>query len=163
MGSLNTLLNSGLALILNFLALIVLTAALTIFAVRTSRQAFLSFIIALYVGYALYLVFPFELVGKTQSSTTASIVHIALYLILSLLTYLLLRRIGGASQSHIHILPVVFIAFLTSGFLLALGYHAFGIQHILTLSRSLTQFFAPANYFFYWFIAPLIALFIFAR
>lgn len=163
MSSLTVLFNNAWLLVGNFLALIVLTAALMAFALRSGRHALFSLIISLYAGYALFVVFPFQLAGKGSDALTQSLISMGLYAVLSFGVFLLMHRAHGGSHTTIHILPLTLIAALTAGFLLALGYHTFGIAHAFTLSKELATYFAPTGYFFYWALAPLAALFLFAR
>ena len=64
MDALNALATGGfsdiVAFIGNFLVLLLLAAALFFFALRAGRALLVSLILALYVGFALFTVFPYK-------------------------------------------------------------------------------------------------------
>ncbi len=149
----------------NFLALLVLTIVLFLFALKSGRAAFIALVVSLYAGFALYSVFPYtEALTKGAGSPAAhSVISILIFGACSVVVYIVVRRIATSGFMHIHPIMLVILSFITAGFLLALGYHFFAIGKVLPLSATLDTYFAPSKYFFYWFIAPLVALFLFAR
>jgi len=148
----------------NFLILIILTAALFFFALRAGRAMLVSFILALYVAYALFAVFPYKelfIVGDTP--LVRSVAGILLFGVFTFFPYMLLRRVSTSGSMHIHPLMLALLALVTGGFVLALGYHVLDIAALVPLTPSLDALFAPDTYFFWWFAAPLVGIFLTAR
>lgn len=149
---------SAWGLIGNVLVFLLIVAALVVFAVRVGKAALLSLILSLYIGYALYIVFPFtDIAGATP------VANVAVYGVLVLLSYLLVRKLGNSGIGGIKIAPLIILCILTGGFLMALGYTAFNIDTVYDFPKTLDLLFAPKEYFFWWFVAPLIALFAVGR
>ncbi len=149
----------------NFLVLIVLTIALLIFSMRGGRSALISLILALYGGYAIYVVFPYTdmIVGAGGSQLVQAVISILLFLAATAIPFILIRRITGGGFGSLSLIPNTVLAFLAASFLLAVGYHVFDLSNIYSFPQPLDGLFAPEGYFFWWFIAPLVGLFILAR
>ncbi len=149
----------------NFLALIILTAILLFFSMRGGRSGLISLILALYAGYALYIVFPYtdNVVGAGGTPLIQAILSVILFAIATFPPFVLIRRLTGGGFGSLSIIQNLLLSLLAGAFLLALGYHVFDVSNIYSFSDPLNQLFAPEGYFFYWFIAPLLGLFIFAR
>lgn len=149
----------------NFLALIILTAILLVFAMRGGRSGLISLMISFYVGYAIYILFPFAelVVGVGGSGFIKAILSIGMFAIATFVPFVVIRRITGGGFGSLSFLQNLLLSLLTSAFLIALGYHVFDIHQIYTFPAPMDQLFAPEGLFFYWFVAPLIGLFLFAR
>jgi hypothetical protein len=149
----------------SFLALIVLTVILLIFALRGGKGGLISLILALYAGYAIYVGFPYTdlVVSAGGTALIKAVISIGLFLGASLLPFLVIRRLTSGGYGSLSFIPNLLLSVLSAGFLLALGYHVFDISNIYTFTEPLKQLFAPEGFFWWWFIAPLIGLFLFAR
>lgn len=149
----------------NFLALIILTAVLLVFAMRGGRSGLISLMISFYVGYAIYILFPFAdmVVGIGGTPLIKAILSIGMFVVATVVPFLIIRRITGGGFGSLSFFQNLILALLASSFLIALGYHVFDIHQIYTFPAPMDQLFAPEGFFFYWFIAPLLGLFIFAR
>lgn len=168
MDALNALATGGfsdiVAFIGNFLVLLLLAAALFFFALRAGRALLVSLILALYVGFALFTVFPYKemfLVGDTP--LVRAVAGIALFAVFTFIPYVLLRRVATSGSLQMNPLALGVLALATGGFVLALGYHVLNIAAIIPLTPSLDALFAPDQYFFWWFVAPLIGIFVATR
>lgn len=168
MDALNSLMTGGFADIVgffgNFLVLLILAALLFFFALRAGRAMLISLILALYVGFALFSVFPYKemfLIGDT--SLVRSVAGIALFGVFTFFPYVLLRRVSTSGTVHINPLVLALLTLVTGGFILALGYHVLNIAAVIPLTPSLDALFAPDKYFFWWFLAPLIGVYTTAR
>ncbi len=161
-GLATTSIASAWALIGNVLAFVIVVIALVAFAMREGRSAMVALVVSLYMGYALYSVFPFGdmLVGITGSQP---ITNIIVYVVLTFISYLLVRRIGGGGSSTIQMFPLVVLCLLTAGFVMALGYSVLDVDKLYNLPQTLDLLFAPKEYFFWWFIAPIVGTFVLAR
>lgn len=149
----------------NFLVLIVLTVALLMFSMRGGRSALISLILALYAGYAIYVVFPFTnaIVGAGGSQLMQAVLSVLLFIASTAIPFVLIRRITGGGFGSLSFIPNLVLAFLAASFLLALGYHVFDISNIYSFPAPLDGLFGPEGYFFWWFIAPIVGLFVLAR
>jgi lipopolysaccharide export LptBFGC system permease protein LptF len=120
-----------------------------------------AFVLSLYVGYALYGVFPF-INGILGNNTPAArtIISFIVYGIFVGLSFYIFRKIGFSHRTrkpwHLIILTV-----LSVGFILAVGYHLFAIDRLITLPPTITVFFTD-TYFFWWFIAPIVGVLLLA-
>lgn len=153
-----------MAFVGNFLVLILLAVALFFFAVRAGRALLISLILALYVGFALFTVFPFKdmfLVG--DSALARAVAGMVLFGAFTVFPYILLRRVSTTGALSINPISLGLLALATGGFVLALGYHVLDIASVIPLTPSLDALFAPEGYFFWWFLAPLAGIFITTR
>lgn len=147
------------ALASNFLILVVLTVLFILFSYR-SRGGILSLILAFYVGYAIFLVFPYADVVLAFGTTPLlkAIISVAMYLVSCIIPFLFVERIVSGGYGVLSVLPRFGLSFLAATFLLALAYHVFHVSNIYTFPEPMNTLFAPDQYFFLWFLAPLIGL-----
>lgn len=165
LSSINASATSAWTLMASVLALIVLTAILLVFALRGGRSALISLILAMYAGYAIYAVFPFtdEILEAGGTALVRTILSICIFAAATVLPFILIKRLTSAGFGSLSFVPNLLLSFLAAAFILALGYQLFAISSIYPLTDTLDSAFAPTQYFFYWFIAPLLGLFLFAR
>ncbi|MGH7175188.1 MAG: hypothetical protein ACREGR_02430 [Minisyncoccia bacterium] len=162
-GSVGHTLTPAWAFASSFLILIVLILALVSFARVMGYGPFVALIAALYIGYALYVAFPYSEYLPSAPALTALAARVALYLVFFVVSYLLLRRIAASDFVHIGTIGLIIIAFLTAGFVMALSYQSFPVETVYHFSPQLDQLFAAKEWFFAWFIAPIIGLYLFAN
>ncbi|HYE23142.1 MAG TPA: hypothetical protein VEA92_01665 [Candidatus Paceibacterota bacterium] len=149
---------SALSLVGNIFVFLLIVAALVVFAMRVGKAALLSLILSLYIGYALYSVFPFtDIAGGTP------VANVVVYGVFVILSYLLVRRISGGGMGSFKIVPLIILCALAGGFVMALGYTALNIDTVYDFPKTLDLLFAPKEYFFWWFMAPLAAAFFVSR
>jgi hypothetical protein len=168
MDSLNTFATGGFADIIgfvgNFLVLLIIAAVLFFFALRAGRTLLISFILSLYVGFALFTVFPYkELIIVGDTALVRAVASIALFAAFTFFPYILLRRVSSSGSMHINPIVLAALTLVTGGFVLALGYHVLNIGAVIPLTPSLDALFAPDKYFFWWFLAPLAGVYLTAR
>ena len=149
----------------NFIALIILTAILLIFAMRGGRSGLISLMLSFYVGYALYMLFPFAnvVVGAGGTPLIKALLSVGMFIAATIIPFLIIKRITGGGFGSLSFFQNLLLSLLASAFLLALGYHVFDIHQIYTFPAPMNQLFEPEGFFFYWFVAPLLGLFLFAR
>lgn len=147
----------------NFLILLGLAGVLFLFAWYVGRGPFVALLLSFYAGYAIYLVFPYRDLLPTAPALTAVITHAAVYAGLVLAFYIILRRVVVSDFLYIGLIGLIALSFLGAAFLIALGYHSFAVTDIYHFNTSIALLFAPAKYFFWWFVAPAIGLFFLAR
>ncbi len=147
------------------LALVVLTGVLLVFALRGGRSALISLILSMYAGYAIYAVFPFtdEILATGGTELIRTIFSVGIFVAATILPFILIKRLTSAGFGSLSFVPNLILSFLGAAFILALGYQLFAISSVYPLTDTLDTAFAPTKFFFWWFIAPLIGLFLFAR
>ncbi|HVX90505.1 MAG TPA: hypothetical protein VHC20_02600 [Candidatus Paceibacterota bacterium] len=142
----------------NFVALIILALVLFLFCYRVGKGPFVSLVMALYVGYALYSVFPYaHLIQRGVGTAPAYVagVSLVLYAIAVIIPYLIIRKVSASDFINLSTTAQLILSVLTAGFLLALAHHALSLGGLYAYPEPLASFFDPAYLFFWWFIAPL--------
>ncbi len=145
----------------SFLVLIILTVVFIIISYRShSGMIIISLLVSFYVGYGLYLVFPYtsSIVGAGGSPIMKAIISISIYAIACVVPFIFVNRLTQGGVGLLSVFPRFGLSFLGAAFLMALAYHVFPISHIYTFPEPMNTIFAPDQYFFWWFIAPLIGL-----
>ncbi len=146
-----------------FLVLIVPALLLFIFARYIGRGPYVAILLAFYAAYALYAAFPYTSLLPTAPAITALGTRLGLYIGLTFLFYLILRRVVVSDFLYIGSLSLMLLSLLGSAFLLALAYHVFPVSELYHFNTALDPFFAPKQFFFWWFIGPAVGLFFLAR
>lgn len=147
----------------NFLILLILTLIMIGFSYRAGRGGIISLLVAFYVGYALYMVFPYtkDIIGAGSSVPTKAIISIVIYAIGTFIPFHFIQRLVGNGFGTLSFLPRFALSLLSAAFLLALAYHVFHVSNIYTFPGPINSLFAPNEFFFWWFIAPLVGLLLF--
>ncbi len=145
------------------LILIILVVALVGFARVMGYGPFVGLIGALYIAYALYAAFPYSDYLPTAPAWTALGARVALYLAFFVAGYVILRKVAASDFVRIGSIGLIIIAFLTAGFIMALIYQSFPVRTVYHFSAPLDALFAAKEWFFAWFVAPLVGLFFLAR
>lgn len=151
------------AFISSFLILFILIIVLVGFSRIMGYGPYIGLIAALYIGYALYVAFPYVSYLPTGPALTALAARVALYLLFFGISYVLLRRVAASDFVELHSLGVIVTAFLTAGFIMTLAYQTFPVQAIYHFSPQLDKLFAAKEWGFAWFAAPILGLMVFAR
>lgn len=147
----------------DFLIVIIIFSALFLFAWYMGRGPFIALLVSLYAGYALYSTFPYAALLPAAPPLVALGVDMAVYVVLSGIAYLILRRAIVSDFVTIGLFGLAILSIAGAGFLLALAYNLFPVHDVYSFAPALDVLFAPKQYFFWWFAAPLIGLFILAR
>lgn len=147
----------------DFLIIIILFGILFLFAWYVGRATLVSVLLAFYAGFAVYKMFPFMSYLPTAPAMTALLAQIALYAGLTLVFYIILRRVVVSDFLYVGIFGTIILSFLGAAFLIALAFHIFPVAAIYTFTPAISALFAPAEYFFWWFSAPAVGLFFLAR
>lgn len=146
----------------DFLIIIILFGILFLFAWYIGRATLVSILMAFYAAYAVYSAFPTSYL-PTAPALTALLANIGLYAGLTLVFYIILRRVVVSDFLYIGIFGTVILSFLGAAFLLALAFHVFPVADVYHFTPAVDMLFAPKAYFFWWFAAPAIGLFFLAR
>jgi hypothetical protein len=167
LGDLNTLATHGAlsawTWASDFLIVIVLVGFFFLFAYYVGKGPFIGLMISFYAGYALYQAFPYMEYLPTAPAIAKLGATLGIYLVLLAISYFILRRTVVSDFVYVGIFGMAILSFLGAGLVLALAYHIFPVRDVYTFTPALDVLFAPKQFFFYWFAAPLIGLFIFAK
>ena len=149
------------ALIGNFLILVILTGVMIGFSYYGGRGGIISLLMSFYAGYAIYLIFPYTtaIVNAGGAALLKAILSVILFILSIIIPYLFINRLIKGGFGILSFVPRFVLSFLAACFLLALAYHVFNVTHIYTFPEPMNSLFAPDQYFFWWFIAPLLGLF----
>lgn len=149
----------------NFLVLIVLTVVILFLAMRRGGAGLISLNLALYAGYALYIVFPYResIIGIGVTPLVQAIISVTLFILATAIPFVIAFRLTEPSFGSLNLVQGTILSLAASVFIMALMYHTFDISNVYHFPEPLNSLFEPNGYFFYWFIAPLIGLFFLAR
>jgi hypothetical protein len=147
----------------DFLIVLVLFALFFIFAWYVGRGSFVAVLLAFYAAYAVYAIFPYMSYLPSAPASSSVLAHIGLYLVLTIVFYIILRRVVVSDFLYIAVLGLAVLSLLAAGFVLALAYHVFDVTTVYNFSSAIDTLFAPVEYFFWWFVAPAIGIFFLAR
>jgi hypothetical protein len=147
----------------DFVVVLALVAVLFLFAYYVGRGAFVTGIISLYAGFALYTQFPFMSMLGTAAGATLLTEKIGIYAGLSLIAYLVVRRVIVSEFLYINVVALIVLCLVVAAFLLALAFIIFDVPTVYRFSPPIVALFSPKQYFFWWFLAPLAGLFFISR
>ncbi len=147
----------------DFFIILVMVAVFFLYAWYIGRGQLVSVLLAFYCAYALYLMFPYMSALPTAPAMTALLAQAGLYLGLSFLFFIILRRVVVSDFLYIGIFGLIALSFLAAAFLIALAYHVFPVADVYRFTPAIDLLFAPKAYFWWWFVAPAVGLFFLAR
>ncbi len=147
----------------DFLIILILVTVFFLYAWYVGRGQLVSVLLAFYCAYALYVMFPYMSYLPTAPALTALLAQAGVYLGLSFLFFIILRRVVVSDFLYIGILGLIALSFLAAAFLIALAYQVFPVSSVYQFTPAIDLLFAPKEYFFWWFIAPAVGLFFLAR
>jgi len=147
----------------DFAIILVLVLLFVMFARSVGRGPFVAVLLSFYCAYALYATFPYSSFLPTAPALTALLAQVGVYLGLAVIFYLILRRVVVSDFLYIGLFGLILLSFLGAAFLLALAYHVFPLSGIYQFTPAIDLLFAAKAYFWWWFVAPAIGLFFFAR
>ena len=144
----------------NFLVLLVLTVLMIGFSYKAGKGGLISLTVAFYAGYAIYMIFPYteDILDAGGSTAVKVVISIALYAAATFIPFHFIQRITSGGFGVLSFVPRFVLSFLAAAFLLTLAYHVFHVSNIYTFPNPIDKLFAPNEYFFWWFIAPLVGL-----
>ncbi len=147
----------------NFFIVLILLSIFFFFAWYVGRGPFVAVLLAFYSAYAVYIAFPYLSYLPSAPALTALLVRIGLYMGLTFVFYVILRRVVVSDFLNIGLFGLIALSFFAAAFLLALAYHIFPVASFYHFTPAISILFAPKNFFFWWFIAPAIGLFFLAQ
>jgi len=142
----------------DFLAFIVIAAVIAGFAFYFGRERIVPLAASFYAAIPIYMVFPY-----TEYITTP-LLHVALYLVISFLALTafsgLASFVAGGSLGFIKLLV---LSAAVAGMLIAVSIHILPVEQLYAFSEPTRALFVSSEAFFFWLLAPLVAIFVFGR
>ncbi len=90
-------------------------------------------------------------------------ISIVIFIICTFLPFHFIQRLVGSGFGVLSFVPRFALSFLAAAFLMSLAYHVFHVSNIYTFPEPINTLFAPNDYFFWWFIAPMAGLLFFVH
>jgi hypothetical protein len=149
------------ALSANFVVLVGLTLLMIGFSYKSGKGGIVSLLLAFYIGYALYLIFPYTetAIGFGGTTIVKAVISVIIYIIACIPPFIFIQRIIGGGYGVLSFVPRFVLSFLAAAFLIAIAYHVFNVNHLYSFPKPLDMLFAPNQYFFWWFLAPLVGMY----
>lgn len=147
----------------DFIIILVLVLVFALFSRYVGRGPFVGIILSFYCAYALYATFPFMDILPSAPAITAIATRVGLYVALVVVFYIILRRVVVSDFLDIGSIGLLLTSFFATALLIALAYQIFSITEIYHFTPAIDKLFAPKEYFFWWFLAPAVGLFVFAK
>lgn len=132
-------------------------------ALLKGRYAIVNIIFALYLALIVSLKFPyysFFLSGESASSD--AVVMIVIFTAFTIAGIMLFRRhIPGDDYESAfkHFGKKLLLASMATALVMTYSYHALPVTELITPGSPIQSLFGPEQNFFWWLIAPLLALF----
>lgn len=135
------------------------------FSLFKGRQAIINIIFALYLALLISVEFPFydEVLGSLSGSVSISTAKLIIFLVFTALATVLCFRImpDEFREMKLESFGKKFTLSLCATVLvMVFSFHVLPVTEFLTPGTPIQSLFAPAEYFFWWLILPLVALFI---
>jgi hypothetical protein len=159
---LSDLVSTALSIGSDFFAFLVLTAILAAYGFYTGRDRLVALMLAVYPALLLYNVLPQEWITMLGGSPWVAIGAFAVLLIGANVAITgTVNAIGGSSLPDL--IGLVIIAAATAGVILAISIHTLPVLQVFTFSTPTIALFTSQVGVFWWYLAPLVAAFFFAK
>ena len=132
------------------------------------RGSFAAFLLGVYIALPLYLNFTYlnRFLIWTDTPENTFLSHAILFGAFAIVGYLVCRRLVSrelVGRSLPGMLELLLLAAAGTGLLLAISYRIFPIDLFYNFGPDIDRFFAEPNLFFWWLLAPLLAIFFSTR
>lgn len=142
----------------DFLAFIVIAAAVAAFAFYFGRNRIVPLAAAFYAAIPLYIAFPFS------QFITTPLLHVALYAALAFLAFVAFSGLASfVSDGNLGFIQLAFLSAAIAGMLIAVSIHILPVEDVYTFNVATRALFESSQAFFFWLLAPLAAIFVFGR
>lgn len=128
------------------------------------RQALINCIVGLYLGLFVTLEFPYTdlLAARIDSATMLAIAKLALFTFLTTLATIIVVRVmpDEFRENRLESVPKkLLLAAVATILVMVFSFHGLPVTELLTPGTPIQSLFAPEQYFFWWLILPLAALY----
>lgn len=157
---LQSVVNFVIAFSTDFFAFLVVAGLILGFAFYFGRDRILALIAGIYAAVVLYQAFPYASILPNSSAPVLIALFIAFvvagWLAFSGMSFFLAKSESG-------LLGTAILSAATAGLLIAVGIHVLPLEQLYTFSVPTKALFESAEMFFWWLVAPLVALFFFGK
>ncbi len=133
-----------------------------IFGMLRGMQAIINVILALYLALLVSLKFPyFDAILTGSDDQTNAIIMIVIFLAFTIFGYFLFCRLMSTEYREPPFRRIgkkIIFAIAATVLVMAYSYHALPVTDIITPGSPIQALFAPEQNFFWWLVAPLVAL-----
>jgi len=135
------------------------------FSIFKGRQAIINIIFALYLALLISVEFPFydNVLGSISGAVSISTAKMVVFLVFTVLATILCFRImpDEFRETKLESFTKKFtLSLCATVLIMVFSFHVLPVTEFLTPGTPIQSLFAPAEYFFWWLILPLVALFI---
>lgn len=145
------------------LFLIIVFAIFLVIALMKGKYAVVNVILGLYLALLVALKFPyFSVFLGTESKSSDAVVMVVIFALFTTIGTILFRRLipGDDFETAFHHFgKKLLLATMATVLVMAYSYHALPVTDLITPGSPIQALFAPEDRFFWWLIAPLVALF----
>lgn len=155
--------------LLNFISeiayLLIVLGVIFSISIFKGRQAIINIIFGLYLALLISVEFPFyeQVLGSLTGAVSLSMAKLIIFLVFTALATTLCFKImpDEFREMKLESFSKKFTLSLCATILvMVFSFHVLPVTEFLTPGTPIQSLFAPAEYFFWWLILPLIALFI---
>lgn len=142
----------------DFFAFIVIAALVAAFAFYFGRSRIVPLVASLYAAIPLYSAFPY-----TEYLTTP-LIHLALFsafIVAGLVAFSGLAAF--IAEGSLGFIRLGILSAFTAGVVIAAAIHVLPVEELYTFSAPTKALFASAEAYFFWLLAPLVAVYVFGR
>ena len=143
----------------DFFGFIAVSALVAAFAFYFGRNRIVPLIASLYAATILFLYTPYDL-----TPFGGDIVAVALFIVYVLVSMAVFSGLSAflASES-VGVIGLLILSAITAGMIIAISIHIVPFETFYTYSPATRALFDSAQALFFWFAAPLVAIFFFNR
>ncbi|MCD5381571.1 MAG: hypothetical protein LR008_03280 [Candidatus Pacebacteria bacterium] len=137
----------------------------TMYAIFKGRQAIMNVMVGLYLALLISIEFPAyeQLFGGLDTAQSLALAKLAFFAAITFFTTALFFRIMPDEFREEKFETLGKKLLLAAGatiLVMIFSFHVLPVTEFLTPGTPLQSLFAPANYFFYWLLMPLVILYI---
>lgn len=143
------------ALLKEFLFLIVVFSIIMLYAMGKGRQSVINLIFGLYLALLISLNLPFEIADSPAAT-------IGIFLVLTVLSTMLVRRRmpnDYDESAFQNFWRKLILALMATVLVMIFSYNVLPVTEIITPGSPIQTLFGEADYYFWWLMLPLVALF----
>lgn len=135
------------------------------FAIFKGRQAIINLIFALYLALLISVEFPFysQVLGTLSTAVSISVAKLVIFIVFTVLATILCFRImpDEFRERKLESFSKKFtLTLCATALVMVFSFHVLPVTEFLTPGTPIQSLFAPAEYFFWWLLLPLVALFL---
>lgn len=136
-----------------------------VISIIKGRQAIINITIGLYLALLLSMEFPFydKVLGSLEGAMSVASAKIVFFLALTVLTTILCNRIMPdefTEEKFESFGKKLLLAFGATILVSVFSFQVLPVSEIFNIGGSITPFFLPETYYFWWLLAPLVILYI---